>query len=245
MDITTFTDTYREAFGRNAPLPIAFWYASEAVAAPVAKTGGCFFQLLGGLMLGEPASLTAESIGCSGGKFYTGFTGMPSRVPDFVSRHERYKRTPGMVSDHVRELGVPVAPAPFLNLSRVDNLPSFDGLSGLLFLATPDILSGLAAWVFFDNNAADAVVCRFGSGCSSVITDTVVENARNGRRTFVALLDPSVRRHVPEAFLGFAVPMSRFREMCGTMRDCCLFAPGAWERVRERIEAGRLFQGAE
>ncbi len=35
----------------------------------------------------------AENIGCGGGKFYTGFTEMPERVPTFVSLKEKYKQT--------------------------------------------------------------------------------------------------------------------------------------------------------
>ena len=41
--------------------------------------------------------LFAETIGCGGGKFYTGFTEMPEHVPTFVSLKERYKQTPQMV----------------------------------------------------------------------------------------------------------------------------------------------------
>ena len=36
-------------------------------------------------------SLNADVIGCGGGKFYTGFTDMPERVPTFVSLKEKYK----------------------------------------------------------------------------------------------------------------------------------------------------------
>ena len=38
------------------------------------------------------------------------------------------------------------------------------------------MLSGLATWAFFDNNADDAVSCIFGSGCSSVVAQAVKEN---------------------------------------------------------------------
>ena len=46
---------------------------------------------------GNTISLNAETIGCGGGKFYTGFTDMPEHVPTFVSLKERYKQTPEMV----------------------------------------------------------------------------------------------------------------------------------------------------
>ena len=55
---------------------------------------------------------------------------------------------------------------------------------GILFFATPDMLSGLATWAFFDNNADDAVSCIFGSGCSSVVAQAVKEN-RNAANSVI------------------------------------------------------------
>ena len=81
---------------------------------------------------------------------------------------------------------------------------------GILFFATPDMLSGLATWAFFDNNADDAVSCIFGSGCSSVVAQAVKENRAGGRRTFIGLLDPSVRPHVESNVLSFVIPARSF-----------------------------------
>ena len=81
----------------------------------------------------------------------------------------------------------------------------------------------------------DAVCVPFGSGCSAVVTQAVRENRRGGRSVFLALFDPSVRPWVDASELGFVAPMSRLREMCGTMRASCLFGTHAWDKVRERI----------
>ena len=54
--------------------------------------------------------------------------------------------------------------------ARIDRVEHFDGLEGILFLATPDILSGLTTWAYFDNNSPDTVMAMFGSGCCSVVT---------------------------------------------------------------------------
>ena len=71
----------------------------------------------------------------------------------------------------------------YLNFVRIGKAESFDGFEGIMFYATPDMLSGLCGWAFFDTNAADAVVTRFGSGCSFVVSMTIVENARQGGST--------------------------------------------------------------
>jgi hypothetical protein len=79
------------------------------------------------------------------------------------------------------------------------------------------------------------VVARFGSGCSTVVSMAVVENARRGHRCFLGLFDPSVRPWVGKNELSLTVPMCRFRVMLDTMRECFLFGSHAWERIKARM----------
>jgi len=234
MEVKTFIDNYREAFGTAADLPIGFWYSDQPVGS-TDKVNGCFFKGLSKVQEGNAISLGLESIGCGGGKFYTGFTEMPERIPNFVSLKEKYKETPELVKDFIEVLGVPLAENTYLNFVRIDQIDSFDNLEGLLFLAAPDILSGLTTWAWFDTNRDDAVVTTFGSGCSSVVTQTVLENRNNGHRTFLGFFDPSVRPHFDENILSYAIPMSRFAVMYETMRNSCLFDTHAWAKIKERI----------
>lgn len=229
-----FIGLYAEAFGPAAELPLAFWYADTPLRA-VPKVGGCFFSALAEARTGRPVSLNASNIGCGGGKFYTGFAPMPPYVPTFVSEKEHYRRTPGMVLAFIERLDVRPAPGAWLNFARIDSLEHFEGVEGILFFATPDMLSGLVSWATFDSDAEDAVCAPFGSGCSSVVAQAVRENRNGGRRTFLGLFDPSVRPWVGEHELGFVVPGARFSQMCGTMRASCLTGTHAWCQVRKRI----------
>ncbi|MBQ9575502.1 MAG: DUF169 domain-containing protein [Muribaculaceae bacterium] len=234
MEIKEFIKSYREAFGERAQLPLLFGYSDVAVAG-TAKIGGCFFKGLQAAREGTPVSLSAEVIGCGGGKLYTGFSDMPERVPNFVSLTEKYKRTPQMVADYVTSLEMPRATKPYLNFVRIDQAESLEGFEGVMFYATPDELAGLCGWAFYDTNEPDAVVARFGSGCSTVVSMTVVENARRGHRCFLGLFDPSVRPWVGKNELSFTIPMSRFTVMLDSMHDCFLFGSHAWERVKGRM----------
>lgn len=222
MDIHTFITSYQEAFGRQAELPIAFWY-SDRMEAPTGKVAGCLFKCMKQVRNGKSISLSSETITCGGGKFYTGFAEMPERVPGFVSLKEKYKKTPEMVVDFVNELQIPKADKTYLHFARIDKITSFDDVEGLLFLPTPDMLSGLATWTYFDNNESDAIVAPFGSGCCSAITQTIIENRKQGKRTFLGFFDPSVRPYFEAELLSFTIPMSRFKEMYHTMRESCLF----------------------
>lgn len=141
-----------------------------------------------------------------------------------------------MVVDFVNELQISRTDKAYLHFARIDKIPSFDEVEGLLFLPTPDILSGLATWTFFDNNASDAVAAPFGSGCCSVITQTIIENRKQGKRTFLGFFDPSVRPYFEADLLSFTIPMSRFKEMYHTMRESCLFDTHAWGKIKERIQ---------
>ena len=106
MDIQTFIQNFKEAFGENAELPLVFWYSDEQ-KGETEKINGCFFKGMRTVRDGGIISLNAENIGCGGGKFYTGFTEMPERVPTFVSLKEKYKQTPEMVIDFIQQIGVP------------------------------------------------------------------------------------------------------------------------------------------
>lgn len=235
MKVSVFIENFQKAFGEKAQLPFAFWRSDEPVNSDSEKISGCFFKEFEKLIDGRPISLSADRIGCMGGKFYTGFSAMNEKIPTFVSNKERYKKTPEMVLDFVEKADVRMTAARYLNISPINRIESFDGAEGIFFLATPDMLSGLAAWTFYDNNSDDAITARFGSGCSSIFSEAASENRKNGKRTFIGLFDPSVRRYVDENVLSFTIPMSRFREMYHTMRDSCLSDSLAWGRIRERI----------
>lgn len=238
MDVQTFIADYCEAFSGRAELPVAFWY-SDMSEGELKRTEGCLFKAFPAVRAGEVVSMNAETVGCGGGRFYTGFAPMGGHIPDFVSLKERYKSSPGSVSEYIKKLNVPRSSGKYLHFARIDRIDTFDRIEGALFLATPDVLSGLCAWAFFDNDSPEAVVTLFGSGCSVAVTCTVNENRENGRRTFLGLFDPSVRPYVESGMLCLSVPMSRLREMLRTMRSTCLFDTHAWGKVRKRI-AGEL-----
>lgn len=110
-------------------------------------------------------------------------------------------------------------------------------MEGVVFIANPDMLSGLTTWAYYDNNAEDGVVSMFGSGCSCIVTQATIENRKGGKRTFIGFFDPSVRPYFEPDKLSYTIPMSRFREMCGTMRQSCLFDTHAWGKIRERMDS--------
>lgn len=234
MEVDIFIADFREAFGEKPALPVVFWY-SDTPEKLVPKITGCFLKEMRRVRDGDTISISVDVLGCGGGKFYTGFTPMPEHVPAFVSTKEHYKQTQEMVIDYLSKLDVARATKAYLNFSRIDHITTFDLIEGLLFFATPDVLSGLTTWAFFDNNEVDAVQASFGSGCCEIVARAVLENKRGGGRTFLGLLDPSARPFFEPAVLSYVIPMSRLRAMLKTIRQSCLFGTPAWEKIKNRI----------
>lgn len=231
--IQTFLQKYREAFGNAVPLPVAFGYSHNPVAE-VKRIPRCMIGAIRKVCGGEPLTLSADNVLCGGGSLYTAFAPMQDRIPAFVSETEHYKQTPEQVRRYIHNLDIQLAEKPYLNFIPIDKLSSFDDVEGILFFATPDVLSGLCSWAFYDNDADDAVSVRFASGCCSIVTFAVNENRKNGRSCFVGMLDPSARPLVPANELTFVIPVSRFREMMRTMEDSALFRK-AYSIVKKRI----------
>jgi hypothetical protein len=233
MKIKEFVRNYREAFGDAAPLPIAFGYSDTPAEQP-RKVPRCMIGAISKVRDGAPLTLCADNVKCGGGGLYTGFHEMPDSVPTFVSQIEHYKQTPEMVLEYVANLDIQKAPKPYLNFVRLDKLENLDDVEGILFWATPDILSGLTAWANYDNNNFDAISVPFGSGCSTIISFAVKENRESGRRCFLGMLDPSARPLVPKNEMSFVIPKCRFVEMLDTMKDSALYRH-AFSIIKKRI----------
>ena len=236
MNKEDFIMNYRKAFG-DYELPIAFWY-SEIPVVDVVKTRACFICHLKPAREGKFVSLNIETISCPGGKIYTGFIAPPPFVANFVSNKEHYKQSPELVNAFIADLNIPSQVNKYINFTSLDQVKDLKQMEGLVFFATPDVLSGLTSWVFYDTNAPDAVSVPFGSGCSSIIANTLVENQNKGYRTFLGMFDPSARPQVEENILTLAVPMSRFKDLYHTIDQSCLQGTPAWNNVKKRIENG-------
>lgn len=234
MTVQEFITRYKEAFGESAPLPISLAY-SNAPAAELKNVPRCMIGAISKVRGGESLTLCAQNVLCGGGGLYTAFKPMPERVPVFVSEVEHYKQSKEMVQDYIDSLHIGLTEKRYLNFVRADKLSSWNDAEALIFFATPDILSGLATWAFYDNNSPDAVTTQFASGCASIITFAVNENRSNGRRCFLGMLDPSARPLVPENELTFTIPMSRFREMLTTMNNSALYQK-AFSILKRRME---------
>lgn len=241
-----FTTRWNRYFG-DAGLPIAIFYTDEPLADPsVAKLGArCVIGLLSRIVAGETLSMDKESLACGGAKKYLGFTadvpmkdfdyflstGIPGRVEG-----ERYKKSPEIVRESMKHSPSFVAPGRYINFRRWDKLTEADQPQIILFLANQDVISGLFTLANFDEVEPNAVICPFGSGCSSIVYHPYVELQSTRPRCVMGMFDISARPYVGENIISFAVPVTKFERMTGNMDESFL-STDTWKRLYRRMNA--------
>lgn len=184
-----------------------------------------------------------DSIGCAGGKRYCGFT--ESIRPNFnhflstgipgVIEGERYKKSPELVEQAMARAPRTVAPAPFLVLKRWDLLQENDQPEAVIFVVSPDALSGLFTLANFDESEPLNVIAPFGAGCGTTVQYAYIEQHSEHPRCVLGSFDPSARPYLRAHQLSLAVPMRKLTSMIENIEESFLTTP-TWDRLRKRIE---------
>jgi len=241
-------EQFESAFARYFPggeLPLAYYYADECgELAPLPRPSGhrCFIGDLKRVRNGRSACFNIDSIGCMGGKRYTGFTqkisptiehflscGIPGKV-----HGERYKKTPELGKSAVDALPPFKAPGKYLVVKRWDKLNPEDKPLVVVFFAPPDVLSGLFTLVNFDEEGLHGVLTPFTAGCGAIVHHPMAQSASSDPKAILGMFDVSARPVVEAGNLTLAVPMARFQRMVANMEESFLITP-AWERVQRRM----------
>lgn len=244
-------DAFLKRWGKffpGADLPIVFQFtddpASDTIVEP-AKGWRCLICDLARVRNGHAASFAVESIGCGGGKRYTGFTDqLAPNFEYFLScgiegklEGERYKKSPELVRELLKGTPTFKAPAQYIAFKRFDQLTESDQPAVVIFFATPDVLSGLFTLANFDTSGVDGVTAPFGAGCSTVVQTPLVEALADKPRAALGMFDVSARPCVPAGVLTFAAPWSKFERMVADMDESFLIT-ASWNKVRDRLAKG-------
>lgn len=246
----TFVALWEQYF-TGAEFPLAFFYTDREDAAERAPrpSGGhhCVIAELARIRRGQSLFFARDSLGCEGAARYFGFarelrpgfeyflsTGIPGKMEG-----ERYKKSPELVLEYLRQTPTFTAPAPFLVFKRWDLLEEGDEPDAVVFFAPPDVLAGLFTLANFDETEP-AIYAPFAAGCGSIVQYPFLEKAAARPRAVLGMFDVSARPCVPADCLTFAAPMAKFDRMIDNMPESFLITP-SWEKVRKRI--GKRSQG--
>ena len=232
----------------GAELPVAFFYTEEeTVPGPPASAERCLIANLARVRRGTPLRFGNDTIGCSGGRRYTGFS--EALRPDFEyflscglpgkMEGERYKKSPELVREIMAKGPRFRAPKPYIVFKRWDQMEAWDEPDVIVFFAQPDVLAGLFTLASFDTAEPSGVVAPFGAGCGSIVLYPYLEKDNPLPKGVIGLFDPSARPYVPAGTLTFAAPFAKFTAMVGNMEESFLTTP-TWNVIRKRIAAHPL-----
>jgi len=128
------------------------------------------------------------------------------------------------------------APARFIVFKRWDMLETADSPEVVIFLAQPDVLSGLFTLANFDEAEPNGIFAPFSAGCGSIVQYPYLEGKSKRSRGVIGMFDVSARPFVPSDVLTFSAPMNKFNRMIDNMEESFLFT-GSWKKVQKRISS--------
>ncbi len=239
-----FTELWKRYFN-GSELPIAFYFTDQEGLAEVVKPPSghlCFIGVLSKVRGGASLCFDVNSIGCGGGKRYLGFSeeimpqfeyflscGIPGKLEG-----ERYKKTPEMVKEIMKQMPEFRAPARFIVFKRWDSLEKMDDPAVVIFFAQADVLSGLFTLASFDEVEPNRVFAPFAAGCASIVQYPYLEKDSERPRCVLGMFDVSARPYVPKDTLTFSLPMNKFGRMVENMSESFLITQ-SWHKVKKRI----------
>jgi hypothetical protein len=244
-----FLKKWGKYFG-GAEVPLVFFYSDDEKYAkflrPISGRRGtaqpCVIALLRLARKGKPIAFSKETIGCQGGARYSGYaTGLRPKFKYFLScgipgemEGERYKKTPEIVEESMKETPQIIAAGKYLVFRRWDKVEADETPLVVNFFAKPDVLSGLFTLANFRSSNPHSVMTPFSAGCGSIIGYPLLESHMPNQRAVIGMFDPSARPHVGENILSFAAPLKKFGEMVEDMDESFLITP-TWKRILKRM----------
>lgn len=240
-------EKFAELYARHFPgaeLPLTFYYAAAPPpgmsAAPPSQGRHCFVADLAAVRQGDSLCVDEPALGC--GKRFCGFR-VPQRpnFEHFLScgipgkmEGERYKKSPEIVRQMMREWPDWQAPEKYLVLKRWDKLAAADRPEAAVFFATPDVLAGLFTLANYEETDPFGVIAPFSAGCGTVIQYPFLENQKADPKCVLGMFDVSARPGVKAGELTFAAPMKKFTRMVANIEESFLITR-SWGKVARRL----------
>jgi hypothetical protein len=234
-----------EKYFDGIELPIVFYYTDKPAGEELIQSypeHRCIMVDLSKVRRGKSVCFGVDSFSCFGGKKYLGYG--QELVPNFEyflscgipgkMEGERYKKTPELVREFIKNVSGFEAPKKFIVFKRWDLLQESDEPDVVIFLVHPDVLSGLFTLANFDAAEPNGAFCPFAAGCGSIVQYPYLEKDSDYPKAVLGMFDVSARPYVSEDILSFAVPMNKFAVMIDNVGESFLITQ-AWNKVQSRI----------
>lgn len=244
-----FIQLWEKYFGK-AELPIVFFYTDNPGGALKAKPPKvehrCVIADIARARKGTSIAFNVAAVGCFGGKKYLGFTeGFRPNFEYFLSygipgemEGERYKKSPEIVKEIMKNVPKFKAPGQYIVFKRWDKIAKGDNPDVVIFFAPPHVLSGLFTLANFDEAEPNGVFAPFAAGCSTIVAHPYLEKSAKRPRAVLGMFDVSARSCVSDDTLTIAVPMNKFEKMIENMGESFLTTQ-SWAKVKRRITSAQ------
>jgi uncharacterized protein (DUF169 family) len=243
-----FVKKWRKYF-KKAELPFIFFYSndekySDILIQPRPETQRlCMISQLNSVRRGKSLAFSKDTVICQGGLRYSGFTsGFRPNFKYFLScgipgkmEGERYKKTPEIVEQIVKELPQLPAEGKYLVFRPWESIEEGEEPQVVIFYEPPDVVSALLGLSNFRSVDPNSVVAPFSSGCGSIIAHPLAESKKENPKAVLGMFDITARPVVEENILSFSVPLKKFLEMDEDMDESFLITR-SWEKVRRRLK---------
>lgn len=162
---------------------------------------------------------------CTGPPEYFGFNKLEDDGGEFIADVERFKKSRGLAWEYYKESleGIRPPKEQYLYMEKIETIEKhreievvnlFPDLSGMVSLC------GLS---YYDRETnMDNVLAPFAAGCQSCFTVPYNESFQEKPRSVIGLMEPMVRRFIPEDMVSFSMPSKRFVEMVGNIEGSFL-----------------------
>ncbi len=161
--------------------------------------------------------------GCPGPGFYCGFSGPVGGNPGlFLSEGEGLKKNEKVGNAFYDAVQPIPAKEKYLFWEKINTIESKREIEVINLFVDGKNLSSLNTLANYDRKTNENVIIEFSSGCQSLYTLPVKENIKKNPKCVVGLLDPCVRKFLPDDVLSFSIPSNRFVEIVNNIKGSFL-----------------------
>lgn len=239
-----FLTKWKKYFG-DSELPFVFYYSKTHGDVPMSippEGRSCIICELARVRKGESMAYNESNLRCGGARRYLGYSReMRSDFEYFLSygipgkmEGERYIKDPEMVKQIMKDMKTIPAEGQYVIFKRWDKLEENDEPVAVIFMAKPDVLSGLFTLCNFDQVEGNGVIAPFSSGCGSIINKAFFEEQTENPRAILGMFDASARPCVPKDTLSLSIPMKKFKKIISYMDESFLITE-TWDKILKRL----------
>ena len=162
---------------------------------------------------------------CSGPAELFGFQELSGSDGKFIAETERFKKTRELARDHYEVSLASIRPPKekYLYMEKLENMDGDKEIEVVNLFPDVTALACLGGLSHYDRGKdMPNVLTPCASGCQSAFTIPYNEKFQTKPKSVIGVMEPLVRKIIPEDMVSFSVPSNRFVEMANNIKGSFL-----------------------